>query len=81
MTANLRVPWVAMADAMCIVRLVSLLPMDHVMVWSPSEHTARPEANGRWAHAGIAVAATKAPAKVATPTAMIPRRRNDLPNR
>jgi hypothetical protein len=72
---------VAVADAMCIVRFVSILPIDQVMVWSPSEHTACPDTNGRCAHAGIAVAATKTPANVATPTASSPRRRTDRPNR
>jgi hypothetical protein len=66
---------------MCIVRFVSVFPIDQVMVCSPSEHTACPDTNGRCAHAGIAVTATNTPANVATPTAINPRRRTDRPNR
>jgi hypothetical protein len=75
------VPRVAVADAICIVRFVSVLLIVHVMSWAPSEHTACPDANGRCAHAGIADTATKTQAKVATPAAMTVRRQTDEANR
>ncbi len=59
------------ALSMCIVLLISLLPIDHVTTWTPSEHTDWPARIGWCAHAGIAVATTTAVAiavKAAAPT-------------
>jgi hypothetical protein len=58
-TANDCAPMVAVAVSMCIVYVsVSLLAIDHVITWSPSEHTALPERTGWCANAGIAVTST-----------------------
>jgi len=66
---------------MCIVRSVSLLPIDQVTTCVPSEQMVLPESTGKCAHAGIAVNATKSATTANEVTTTVPLRCADIPAR
>ena len=74
-TANDCAPIVAVALVMCIVRFVSLLPIDHVMTCAPSEHVASPDTIGWCANAGSAVKTTNNATRPMTAPRAVTRRR------